>query len=152
MSAEGLTGILKLIHVLFAVAWLGGAVLLTAYGMRLLKADVRDKIAFTKQMLFAGKLFSLFAAVALVAGVWLVLRVDFFGFDQAWISIGFVAIAVGAVLGPAFYARQGSALLDELESGNPAAAARMQRIGMVATSETVLLVVALWAMIYKPGL
>ncbi len=153
MPAEGLSGILKFIHVLFAAAWVGGAVLLSTYGFRMMKAGVADKIAFSKMTLVAGRLFAGFATVALVAGTWLVIREDnLFGFDQAWISIGFLGIIVGAALGPAFFAPQARALIGELEAGNPSAAAREKRIAVVSMLEAALLLVVVWAMVYKPGL
>ena len=147
-----LTGVLTLVHVLFAAFWLGGVVLLTVYGMSLMKADAPTKIAFSKMALVAARLFAGFAAIALIAGTWLVLRVDYFGFDQAWISIGFTAIIIGAVLGPVFYAPQAKALIGELESGSANAAARERRIGMVSMLETLMLITVVWAMVYKPGL
>lgn len=146
-----LTNLLKLVHVAFAAFWVGGAVLLTVYGMTLMKADAGTKIAFSRMTLVAGRLFAVFAAVALVAGTWMVIRVEWFDFDQAWISIGFVGIVAGAVLGPAFYAPQARALIGELESGSGAAAARERRIGIVSMLETLLLIVVVWAMIYQPG-
>ncbi|MCJ7725086.1 MAG: DUF2269 family protein [Acidimicrobiia bacterium] len=147
-----MTEFLKLVHVLFAAFWVGGAVLLVAYGMSILKADATTKVAFSRMMLVAGRLFGAFAAVALAAGTWMVLRVDGYGFDQAWISIGFMGIIIGAVLGPAFYAPQARALIGELESGNAAAAAREKRIGIVSLLEAIMLVAVVWAMVYKPGL
>ena len=147
-----LTGVLTFVHVAFAAFWVGGAVLLTVYGMTLMSSDAPAKIAFSKMTLVAGRLFAVFAAIALVAGTWLVLRVDFFGFDQAWISIGFTGIIVGAVLGPAFYAPQAKALIGELESGAPGSAARERKIGIVSMLEVALLIVVVWAMVYKPGI
>ena len=147
-----LTGVLTLVHVLFAAFWVGGAVLLVIYGMSLMKADAASRIAFSKMTLVTGRFFVGFAAVALIAGTWLVLRVDFFGFDQAWISIGFTAIIIGAVLGPAFFFPQAKALIGELESGSANADARGRRIGMVAMLEALMLIAVVWAMVYKPGL
>ena len=143
---------LKFLHVVFAAFWVGGAVLLVAYGMSIMKADAATRVAFSKMTLVAGRLFAVFAAVALAAGTWLVLREDYLGFDQAWISIGFVGIIVGAVLGPAFYSPQAKALIGELESGNAAAAARQKRIGIVSLLEALMLIAVVWAMVYKPGL
>jgi len=153
MPAAGLSGILKLIHIVFSTAWVGGAVLLSAYGFHLMKAGAAEKIAFAKQTLVAGRLFGGFAAVSLAAGTWLVIREDLiFGFDQAWISIGFTGVIIGALLGPTFYAPQARALIGELEEGDPAADARVKRMGMVSVLEVTMLLVVIWAMVYKPGL
>jgi hypothetical protein len=147
-----LTGVLTLVHILFATLWVGGAVLLVLYGMSVMKADVATRIGFSKMTLVTGRFFAVFAVIALIAGTWLVLRVDYFGFDQAWISIGFTAIIIGAVLGPAFFTPQAKALIGELESGSANAEARGRRIGMVAMLESLMLIAVIWAMVYKPGL
>jgi uncharacterized membrane protein len=143
---------LKFVHVAFAAFWVGGAVLLTVYGMTLMKADATTKIAFSKMTLVAGRLFAGFAAVALIAGLWMVIGYsEIYGIEKPWISIGFVGIFVGAALGPAFYAPQARALIGELEAGDAAAAARERRIGLVSVLETLLLIVVIMAMVYKWG-
>ena len=136
MPAEGFSGILKLIHIFAAVAWVGGAAFLTLYGMRMAAMKVADRAAFARQALFAGRVFMISAILVLGAGVWLVLREDLWGFDQAWISIGFAGILLGAILGPAFYGPQSEKLIADMESGDEAAAeARGKRLGMVSRSE-----------------
>jgi len=37
-----LTGILTLVHILFAASWAGGAALLSIYGFRLMEADAAE--------------------------------------------------------------------------------------------------------------
>jgi len=101
--------------------------------------------------LVAGRVSAVFAAVVLVSGIWLVSREGYFGFDQAWISIGSLGVIVGAVLGAALFAPQACPLIRETQVGAPAAAVRERRIGMVAALETVTLSVAVWAMVYRPG-
>ncbi len=145
-------GVFKLIHVLAAVVWVGGAAFLTIYGMRMALAAVSDRIAFARQALFAGRVFMISAIAVLGAGVGLVIDGPW-EWSDAFISIGFLGIALGAVLGPAFYAPQSKALIADLESGDEAAAeARSKRMGMVSTLEVVFLFVVIWAMVYKPGL
>jgi uncharacterized membrane protein len=152
MPAEGLSGILKLIHILAAIVWVGGGSLLTIFGVRMVKASAADRIALARQSLVAGRVFMVSAIVTLAAGLWLVLREDLWGLDQAWISFGFAGILLGAILGPAFYSPQAEKMIGELEAGDTAAAdARGKRIGMVSSLEVVFLFVVIWAMVYKPG-
>jgi uncharacterized membrane protein len=153
MPAQGFSGILKLIHIIAAVIWVGGAAFLTVYGLRMAAMKVADRISFARQALFAGRIFMISAILVLGAGLWLVLRETAWSFDQAWISIGFAGILMGAILGPAFYGPQSEAILADLEAGDVAAAdARGKRLGLVSTIETLLLFVVIWAMVYKPGL
>ena len=145
-------GVMKLLHIAAAVVWVGGATFLTIYGMRIAATKVSHRVAFANQALFAGRVFMISAIVVLAAGIWLVVDGPW-EWSDAFISIGFLGIALGAVLGPAFYAPQSKALIAELESGDEAAAeARSKRLGMVSTLEVVFLFVVIWAMVYKPGL
>ncbi len=152
MPPAGFSGILKLIHILFATVWVGGNVLLLVLGVRALKTDAATRIHFAEEALPATRAFAVAALVALASGVWLVIREDAWGFDQAWISIGFTGMLLGFILGPAFYAPQTRAFIAEEETGDSAAGSRNRRIGRVAAVETIVLLVVVWAMIYKPGL
>jgi uncharacterized membrane protein len=152
MDLSDLNGWLKVVHVVAAAVWVGGSVLVQVYGARQRQAGDEDRIRFANDTLVAGNVFAAAGIVTLAAGVWLVLRVDGWGFDQAWISIGFVGVLIGAVLGMAFYAPQTRALIGELEAGSPAAGPRARRIAIISTIETVILVVVVWAMVFKPGL
>jgi uncharacterized membrane protein len=147
------TAWLKLIHVLAAIVWVGGNVLTVIHGARAgASSDPADRIRFAKDALVSGRVFAASGILTLIAGVWMVLREEFWGFDQAWISIGFIGILLGAILGPAFYAPQAKALIAESEAGDPAAEARGRRIGQVSTLEVLVLLVVVWAMVFKPGL
>ncbi len=151
-AAGDFDGWLKFIHVLFAILWVGGGLLVGILGMRMQKANPERVIHFTEHTQVGGRVFSISGAVILIAGVWLVARVDFWEFSQAWISIGFLGVAVGFVLGIAFYAPQARLLITAIKENDPAAGAIAKRIGMVSTLELVLLVVVVWAMVFKPGL
>lgn len=144
---------LKLVHVVAAIVWVGGGALLSLYGIRIAKSAGREeRIAYVKQSQFAGIVFPIAALVLLGAGIWMVVDNPVWEFSQAWVTLGFTGVAVGAILGPVFYGPQGRRVLAELEAGDPAAEARGRRIGMVGIAETVLLLIVVWSMIAKPGL
>jgi uncharacterized membrane protein len=144
---------LKFIHVLAATVWVGGAVILVVYGLRLAadpNASREQRITFTRNSQFAGTIFTVSALVALAFGMWMVVDADL-DWGATWITLGFTGIALGAALGMGFYGPQNRKLLAELEAGDQAADARSRRIGMVAMAETVVLIVVIWAMVFKPG-
>jgi uncharacterized membrane protein len=143
---------LKFVHVVAAVFWVGGSLLAIVLAARIMRAGPERRIGYAEDMLVVGRLFAIAGITVLLAGIWLVFRVDAWDWDQAWISIGFIGVAVGAVLGPAFYTPQGKALIAEIRAGDPEAAARSRRFGMVSMIETAILVVVVWAMVFKPGL
>ena len=152
MPTAGLSGILKLIHIVFATVWVGGLAIVVIFSMRAARSEAAMRIEFARQSLVAGRVFPVSAIVALVAGTWLVIREAAWGFDQAWISIGFTGILLGTILGPVFYDPQTKALIVELEAGDSNAGARSRRIRMVSIVEAAVLLVVVWAMVYKPGL
>jgi uncharacterized membrane protein len=150
--ASSLTNWLKLIHLLAVTLWVGGAMLVNYYGMAMRRADAPRRLHYAEQNDRSGRLFSAAAIVALITGVWIVLRVEGIEFSQAWISIGFLGIAIGAVLGMGFFGPQGRALIAELKEGSPAAADRAKRISLFAQIDLLVLLIVVWAMVFKPGL
>jgi uncharacterized membrane protein len=144
---------LKFLHVAAATVWVGGTVLVVFYGMRLgsnRSATTERRIAFAKDNQAAGVVFTAAALLALAFGMWMVADAGI-GWGETWITFGFTGIAVGAALGMGFYGPQNRKLIAELEAGDPAARVRAQRIGMVSLAETVVLLVVVWAMVFKPG-
>ncbi len=95
------------------------------------------------------------AAALAIAGLWLVIDLDVYSFDQAWISIGFTIVIIGALLGALFYGPQTKKVAAEAAADGPDAPGvqlRINRIFMVARIELVLLFIAVYAMVFKPGL
>jgi uncharacterized membrane protein len=147
-----LTGWLKLIHVVAAVGWVGGMLLMQYHGARMAKADGARRLQFAEDSQAAGTFFSVAGMLTLAAGVWLVLRVDVWEFSQTWITIGFAGVALGVVLGMGYYGPKGRQLIAQIKAGESGAAATARQIGMVSLVETVILLIVVWAMVFKPGL
>lgn len=148
---------LKWIHVLAAIAWVGGSLALIILVARA-GATQDDGLmkGLVKQSDFFGKfVFNIAGILVLVAGIWLVIESPVWDFDQAFVSIGFVGVAVGIALGMGFYPKQWSKLGDAVEAGTTAsgeAAAALRTLRTVALAEMGVLVVVVWAMVVKPGL
>jgi len=145
--------ILKLIHVLGAIVWVGGAVLMIILGFRVAKADLGRRLGYTEDMNFVGgRVFAPASIVTLSAGIWLVIWHPAYDFNQLWIILALGGIAVSIAIGMGFYPPQGNALIAELKAGNPAAEARSARIARVSMVDTAILLIVVWAMVAKPGL
>lgn len=146
------TAWLKLVHVLGAIVWVGGSVVTLAYGLEANRGSVAERRIFTENSILAGKIFNVAGIVVFIAGVWMVVRHPVYDFDQAWIIIGLGGIALGVMLGVAFYGPQARAVLAELDAGEAAGAGRGRRIARVAGAEIAVLTFVVWAMVFKPGL
>lgn len=146
---------LLLVHVVAVIVWLGGAFMLGLLFERAQRSkDESTVLGLARMGEFLGKaVFNPAGIITLAAGVWLVIEADF-DFAEAWISIGFLGIATGAILGMAFYPKafrqvQAGIEADGLLSNDTLAALR--RLRLVSTLEWAFLVVVVWAMVFKPG-
>lgn len=147
---------LKIVHILAVVAWIGGSVMLSVLFARTRSAaDTPGLENLLRQTSFLGRAyFNPAGIVTLVAGVWLVIEGDF-EFSEAWISIGFLGIIAGVILGAAYYPRQIRSAQAALDAGSspadPAVTAPLDRLRLATSAETLLLIVVVWAMVTKPG-
>lgn len=146
--------IYKFLHVSMAIIWVGGGIFGAILTARAKTASPAHTLGIARDMAFvSGRVFAPAAILTLVFGVLMVLDADVFEFEQTWIAIGLGAIVVSIALGAGFLGPQSGKLLAELESGDEAAGrARLRTIARVSMIDLVVLLVAVWAMVAKPGL
>jgi uncharacterized membrane protein len=151
-----LAELLLLVHVVAVIVWLGGAFMLGLLFERAERSsDEAIVLGLSKMGAFLGKaVFNPAGIVTLVAGIWLVIEVDSFEFSDPWISIGFLGVATGAILGMAFYPKAFRRVQEGIEgdgllSNETLSALRTLRL--VSLLEWVFLIVVVWAMVFKPG-
>lgn len=143
----------KLLHVLAAMVWVGGSIIAQVFGARAGRSgDPKRTLDFTRDMEVAGRVFTVAGVLTLVFGVLMVLDSPVIEFEQAWIVIGFIGIAAGVVLGAGFYGPKVKGAIAQMESGDAGAAATIKQVIVVSQAEVVLLLVVVWAMVFKPGL
>jgi uncharacterized membrane protein len=146
----------KLIHVLAAIAWVGGgAVRQVLFAQVRSSADDQRLLNYLKEDLFLGRTFFNIAGIlTLVAGIWLVLITPW-EFSEAWISIGFVGVAAGVVLGAVMYPKLLRPSVEALEAGSnhtdAAVTGPVGRLVNLTRIEMVVLLIVVWAMVFKPG-
>jgi len=147
---------LLFLHILFALSWVGGTVLLQVLGFRASRSDdPQETVGFLRQADFVGRYFFNVAGIlTAVFGIWLVIESDLIGFDEAWISFALTIVILSALLGMFFYGPQGRkalAVADERGPEDPEFGSLMQRIVVVSRVELVLLLAVVWAMVFQPG-
>jgi len=151
-----MTDFLKLVHVVAAIVWVGGAFMLGLVFERAQRAkDGATVLGVTRIAQFVGKaVFNPAAIIALIAGIWLVIEVDAIEFSDAWISLGFLGIALGAGLGMAVYPkllnRIQAGIADDGLLGNETLGA-LRTMRLVSSLEWLFLIIVVWAMVVKPG-
>ena len=101
----------------------------------------------------ARVLYNIAGILVLVTGVGLVLDSDFFEFSDMFVSIGFLAVIIGAVLGMAVFGPGSRALAAAIRDGDAEAertvSARLTAFGVL---DTIVVVVTIVAMVAKWGL
>ena len=155
LGATGLYDWLLLVHVLGAMVWLGGLVCLSVLAGRVLRASERDAVArFVAALRVVGPVSLAPASIAVVGfGVWLVIDSDAWDFGQTWVILALAVFATAFLVGAGFLGRAAVGAQRAAERGDFEDATRhLRRWSWGVRLIAVLLVVATWDMISKPGL
>jgi uncharacterized membrane protein len=147
---------LLFLHVLAAMVWVGGLVLLVAVSALIVRSGDDDAVArFSAALPRIGPLVLAPSTIAVVSlGIGLVL--DSHGawrFGQGWIILALTLFAAAFLIGAAFLSRTAIALRRAIDSGDHALAARqLRRWAWGMRLILALLVVVTWDMVAKPAL
>jgi uncharacterized membrane protein len=147
-------GLFKVVHVIGAVAWVGGGLILTILAMRAERSsDPRETATIARQAAFAGE--RVFAPVGLLVflmGIAMVINLHL-GFATSWIVIGLIGYAITfltglLVLGP--LAKRIGQLIETKGPEAPETQAAIQRILLLARVDMGVLLLVVADMVLKP--
>lgn len=147
---------LKLLHVVFAVIWVGGGFAAQMYALRAKAAEDPARIAqFGQDTEWIGtRIFTPASLIVLVLGITLVVRVEAFAFGDPWIIIGLGGILFSALVGSLFLGPESGRLakvITEKGPGDPEVQQRIDRLTLVSRIELVVLFLVVADMVVKPG-
>jgi uncharacterized membrane protein len=145
---------LVFLHVLAAMVWVGGLAALAALGFNVLRTGDRDAITrFVASFRVVGPFVLMPAAVlVLVLGIWMVIDNAAWSFEQTWIWLALVLLAAAVLVGAVFLSRAALAAERAVNAGDHAQATQqLRRWSWGIRLILLLLVVATWAMVFKPG-
>ena len=155
MIAFSLYDWLLFLHIVAAMVWVGGLVALVAFGTHALRSGDRDAVArFVGSLRVVGP-FVLAPASSLVLafGIWLVIDSPAWGFGQTWIWLALALVAAAVLVGALVLGRSALAAERAVNAGDHAeAATQLRRWSWGIRLILLLLVVATWDMVFKPGL
>jgi uncharacterized membrane protein len=149
---------LKFGHVLGAVLYLGGGVMLSLAAARARQSDDPNAAAaeLSRMVAYAGPRAILPAFLAVVGfGVWMVLISAAWEVTQLWVLLGLGLFVLAFLVGMLYQGRISRDLRRAVETGSPAPADTRAMLGRWILGQSVvvlILVVAVWDMIFKPGL
>jgi uncharacterized membrane protein len=146
---------LLFLHVLAAMVWVGGAILLGALATAVLRTRQADAVErFVRVLPVVGPRVLAPATIAVVGlGVWLVLDSTAWDFGQFWVQLALALFVVAFVIGAAHQSRAALHAERAVERGDRDEALRqLARWSWGYRLIVLLLVVAAWDMEFKPGL
>jgi len=146
----------KVVHVLGAVIWVGGGVLLTILAMRAERSsDSREMASIARQAAFVGQ--HIFAPVGLLVFLMgIAMMVNGHGdWGQSWVTIGLIGYVITFLTGLLVLGPQAKRIGQLMETKGPDAAetkAAIQRILVLARIDTGVLLLVVADMVLKPFL
>jgi uncharacterized membrane protein len=146
---------LLLLHILAACVWIGGIAMLGAQAALILRAGEPGEAGpFVRSLRRLGPVVLAPAPVLiLVLGLWMVGDSDAWTLGQTWIVLALVLFGGAFLIGAAHQSRAAIGAERAAERGDHAAAARhLRRWAWGMAAILVLLVLATWDMVAKPGL
>ena len=154
MVAAGLYDWLVLLHILAAMIWLGGIVMLAVYGTLLVRSGEHDPILrFVRSLRVTGPLVLAPATIGVVAlGLWLVLDGNAWSFGQTWIWLALGLFGIAFLVGAAFQSRAAIGAHRAAEAGrHDEAVVHLRRWLWGMRLILLILLVIAWDMVFKPA-
>jgi len=141
-------------HILGAMAWLGGGLILALMGTRVRQSeDGASYREFAGTLGYVGPRVLMPGVIAvLVFGLWMVLESEAWDFSQTWIQIAIGLFAIAFVIGAVYLSRVGIALGRADGADVPAQRRLVDRWLTGYGIVLLILLVAVWDMVFKPGL
>jgi uncharacterized membrane protein len=144
----------RVVHVSFAVFWVGGGLMLTVLGLKAERADdPNDMVTLARWAASIGeKVFAPAGLVVLLMGIAMMINTDW-GWGRFWVVTGLVGYALTFTLGIAVLGPQSKKITALAESRGPTAPetlAAISRILLIARFDAAVLLVVVADMVTKP--
>jgi len=155
MTTAALYDWLLLGHIVAAMVWVGGGVLVAALAVTAIRGGDSAAVArLVGSLRVLGPAVLAPATIAVLGfGIWLVLDSDAWAFDQGWVQLAVGLFAAAFLIGAAHQSRAALSAERAAEAGDDAEARRqLVRWTWGYALVVVLLVVVAWDMVFKPGL
>ena len=144
-----------LAHVVGAIVWVGGGVMLSLVGLRARQSGNLAVIGeFARTLSYVGlRVFTPAVVVVLLSGIGLVLLNSEFNFTQLWVLLALAGFVLAFLIG-AVYLSRSAIQLERAVSQNADLQATSQALKRWLLGYGVVLIVlvfVIWDMIFKPG-
>ena len=145
---------LLVLHILASMVWVGGLLTVAVQSIQVLRGhDPESLKRFVSSLRVIGpRVFAPATVLVLGLGIWLVAESPEIAFGQGWVLFGLGLFAAALVIGPVFQSR--AAILAERAAGSgdlDRAERELRRWSGGMRAILVVLVIATWDMVFKPG-
>jgi uncharacterized membrane protein len=152
-----LEALLHLLHIVGAVIWVGGGVMLSVIGARARRNENPQIIGDFAQMLsYVGpRVLTPAVLTVIITGVWLVLASPEWSFTQLWVILALGAFVIVFVVGAIYLSRIALELERLATRADVSLQATRDVLGRWIVGYQVVLFIllfVLWDMVFKPGL
>lgn len=143
------------LHVMTAVIWVGGAIMIQAFALRVIAARDAERMAgFARDVEFIGlRLLTTSSVVLLLSGIGLVLNGNW-DWGEPFVSIGLVVWLGSFLTGALYLGPEGGRIAKAIEADGPASPEAQRRITNIlrySRIELLFLLVVVFMMVVKLG-
>lgn len=144
--------VLLFVHILGVAVWVGGSIMLGFISTKVEKSgDAQFRAKFAKAAGVVGPVIGVSALLVLGTGIGMVLESPI-ELAETWVWLGLALFGLSAVVGGAYFAPASNKIVAALESGQIEEADRRSKMfNMVSRLDTLLLLVIVALMVFKPG-
>jgi uncharacterized membrane protein len=148
--------VLKTIHVLAAVIWVGGGVMGHIIAGRAFRSNETAKVASAgADAEWVGtRVFFPASMVLLASGIWMVVISDAWNFGDLWIVVGIAGYAASAINGMAFLgpvSKRVGEMAASSDSVTPELRSQLDRLMVLSRVDLTILILVVIDMVIRPG-
>lgn len=145
--------VLLFVHILGFAVWVGGSIMLGLISARIQRTgDAAYRARFARSAGIVGPAIGVSAVLILVTGSWMVIESFRIDLSQLWVWLSLALFLLSAIVGALYFAPASDRIVRALEEGGVEEADRRAGVfNLVSRLDTLLLVVILGLMVFKPG-
>jgi uncharacterized membrane protein len=145
--------LLLFVHIVAVAVWVGGSVMLGFVSARIEgTGDAAFRARFARAAGIVGPLIGVSAVLVVASGLWMVVESDPIELSQLWVWLSLALFVLSAIVGAAYFAPASNRIIAALEGGQVEEADRRAGVfNLVSRLDTLLLLVIVGLMVFKPG-
>jgi uncharacterized membrane protein len=145
--------VLLFVHIVAMAVWVGGSIMLGFISSRVQRTgDAQFRARFGRTAGVVGPVIGVSAGLVLASGIWMVVDSEAVQLSQTWVWLGLALFGLSGIVGAAYFGPASNKIVVALDSGQVEEADRRAKtFNMVSRLDTLLLLVIVGVMVFKPG-